>query len=152
MWFSGLHISSQLHISSNIQKEHISLIPWYDFKYYDLSAKLIFKMLRDYLQITFILGFDFRIQKSVIIRVMTPLKLVNANFICILHFLFQVCYVEMSQNLLIKTISDIPPTHMINIGAGGNNITITKSCKNQNNGLLCCHQDVICTSKIKTRI
>ena len=31
---------------------------------------------------------------------------------------------------------------MINIGAGGNNITITKSCKNQNNVLLCCKQDV----------
>ena len=106
------------------------------------KAKFIFKILRDYLQITFILGFDFRIQKSVIIRVMTPLKLVNANFICILHFLFQVCYVEMSQNLLMKTISDIPLTHMINIGAGGNNITITKSCKNQNIVLLCCNQHV----------
>ena len=73
---------------------------------------------------------------------MTPLKLVNANFICILHFLFQVCYVEMSYNLLIKTISNIPLTHMINIGAGGNNITITKSCKNQNIVLLCCNQHV----------
>ena len=129
MWFSGLHISSLLNISLNILKEHISLIPWYDFKYYDILAIFIFKILKNYLQITFILGFDFRIQKSVIIRVMTPLKLVNANFICILHFLFQVCYVEMSQNLLIKTISNIPLTHMINIGAGGNNITITKSCK-----------------------
>ena len=88
MWFSGLHIFSLLNISLNIQKEHFSLIPWYDFKYYDILAIFIFKILKNYLQITFFLGFDFRIQSSVIIRVMAPLKLVNANFICILRFLF----------------------------------------------------------------